>query len=343
MTVLTLLENLNEIEFLSPWLLIFLPFPWIIHRLVKPVTQKQSPLLAPQIMARVAQQMPASNIIEDSQQKTRIPLLFILLWVLLILAAMRPIWYLSPTPFQVSGKELILAVDLSGSMRKADMYLGGDDVNRLVAVKSVVSEFIEQRKGDRIGLIVFGTQAFLQSPLTYDLQTVKTLLTETEIGMAGNNTAIGDAIGLTLKHLQKSQSSGSLNAVLILLTDGSNTAGQVDPIQAAEMAKQLGLKIYTVGVGRVKDRSGLDIFIAGKSEMDIETLKRIADITQGEFFQANDTKQLSEIYQYINQLESTEHAVNNYRHRSELYVWPLGAAFILSLGLAFRQLKRLGA
>jgi Ca-activated chloride channel family protein len=340
MDVLNLLANLNEIEFLSPWMLAFLPLPWIIRRLIKPVAQQQNPLLAPQIMARVEAQMPESKMIEDSHAKARIPLLFILLWGLLILASMRPIWYLSPTPFNVSGKELMLAVDLSGSMRKADMYLGGDDVSRLVAVKSVVSKFIEQRQGDRIGLIVFGTQAFLQSPLTYDLQTVKTLLNETEIGMAGNNTAIGDAIGLTLKHLQKAQQA---HAVLILLTDGSNTAGQVDPIKAAEKAKELGLKIYTVGVGRVLDRTGLDIFLAGKSEMDVESLKRIAKITDGQFFQANDTQQLSEIYQYINQLESTEHAVNNYRLRSELYVWPLGAAFMLSLGLAFAQLRRLGA
>lgn len=343
MDLLTLLANLNQIEFLSAWMLAFLPLPWIIRRFIKPVAQQHNPLLAPQIMARVAEQIPQNKIIKDGRKKARIPLLFILLWSLLILAAMRPIWYLNPTPFEVSGKELMLAVDLSGSMRKEDMYLGGDDVNRLVAVKSVVSQFIEQRKGDRIGLIVFGTQAFLQSPLTFDLHTVKTLLNETEIGMAGNNTAIGDAIGLTLKHLEKTKKNQQTKAVLILLTDGSNTAGRVDPIKAAEKAKQLGLKIYTVGVGRIQDRTGLDIFLAGKSEMDIESLKRISKITNGQFFQANDTQQLSKIYQYINQLESSDHEVNNYRHRSELYVWPLGTAFILSLGLALLQLKRRGA
>ncbi|WP_019557784.1 VWA domain-containing protein [Thiomicrorhabdus arctica] len=342
MDILTLLANLTEIEFLSAWMLVFLPLPWIIRRFSKPVAQQQNPLLAPQIMARISENMPQNKLVAAHPQKARIPLLFILLWGLLILAAMRPIWYLNPTPFEVSGKELMLAVDLSGSMRKEDMYLNGHDVNRLVAVKSVVSSFIEQRKGDRIGLIVFGTQAFLQSPLTYDLHTVKTLLNETEIGMAGNNTAIGDAIGLTLKHLEKTQKNQHSKAVLILLTDGSNTAGQVDPIKAAEKAKQLGLKIYTVGVGRVQDRNGLDIFLAGKSEMDITSLKRISKITHGQFFQANDTQQLSKIYQYINQLESSDHEVNNYRHRSELYVWPLGAAFILSLGLALLHLKRRG-
>lgn len=346
MDVFTVLTNLNEIEFLSAWMLFLLPLPWIIRRLIRPVSKQQRPLLAPQIMARVAEQMTQTRLIEDSQKRTSIPPLFILLWLLLILAAMRPIWYLSPTPFEVSGKELMLAVDLSGSMRKADMYLNGEDVDRLVAVKSVVSQFIEQRKGDRIGLIVFGTQAFLQSPLTYDLKTVKTLLDETEIGMAGNNTAIGDAIGLTLKHLEKvkqsSQNQGT-KAVLVLMTDGANNAGQVDPLQAAQMANKLGLKIYTVAVGRVLDRTGLDLFLAGKSEVDTEALKQISAATGGESFQANDTKSLQQIYQHINQLESSEHEIHNYRHRSELYAWPLGAAFLLSLGLALFQLRQAGA
>jgi len=331
---------LTQIEFLWLWMIVLLPLPWIIRAIVKPVVQKQVPLIAPQIIRRIEHQIAQEALIEVNRKKKSIPALMILLWLLLILAAMRPVWFLSPTPFQVSGKEMMLAVDLSGSMQKEDMYLGGYDVNRLIAVKAVVSTFIEQRQGDRIGLVVFGTQAFLQSPLTYDLQTVKTLLNETAIGMAGNNTAIGDAIGLTLKHLQKSKQK---NAVLILLTDGSNTAGQVDPLKAAEKAKELGLKIYTIGVGRVEHRTGLDAFLAGKSDIDVESLKRIAAMTDGQFFQANDTQQLSEIYQHINQLESTEHEVFNYRNRSELYIWPLGFAFLISLFIAGLQLKRSGA
>ncbi|GKT11420.1 MAG: Ca-activated chloride channel homolog [Thiomicrorhabdus sp.] len=330
---------LDKIEYMSPWMIALLPLPWIVRRLFKSVAQKQVPLLAPQIVNRVEQQLSQTQFIEPNQNRSSIPPLFILLWLLLLIAATRPVWYLNPTPFQVSGKEIMLAVDLSGSMQKEDMYLGGDDVNRLVAVKAVVSTFIEQRKGDRMGLVVFGTQAFLQSPLTYDLQTVKTLLNETAISMAGNNTAIGDAIGLTLKHLQQAKQQ---NAVLILLTDGSNTAGKVEPIKAAEKAKELGLKIYTIAVGRVEHRTGLDLFLQGKSDIDVASLKRIAKMTDGQFFQANDTKQLSEIYQYINQLESSEHEVFNYRHRSELYIWPLGAAFMLSLILAFLQLRKQG-
>lgn len=336
-----LLETLGNLSFIWPWMIAFLPLPWIIRRIIKPVHKQHTPLLAPQIIARIEDQLPTENLIESNQSSKRIPLLAILLWVSLIIAATRPVLYLDTTPFQVSGKEIILAVDLSGSMQKADMYLNGDEVNRLVAVKSVVSEFINRRQGDRMGLIVFGTQAFLQSPLTYDLNTVNTLLDEAEIGMAGNNTAIGDAIGLTLKHLYETNSSH--NAVLILLTDGSNTAGNVNPLDAAAKAQQMGLKIYTVGVGRVKSRTGLDMFLTNKSDMDIDTLSKISDLTGGKFFLANDTEQLAQIYQHINELESVEHEIFSYRLRTEFYPWPLALALLLSLILAWSQLRKVGA
>ena len=336
-----LLETLSNLSFIWPWMIAFLPLPWIIHRIIKPVHKQHTPLLAPQIIARIEDQLPTENLIESNQPTKSIPILAILMWFSLIIAATRPVLYLDATPFQVSGKEMLLAVDLSGSMRKEDMYLAGDEVNRLVAVKSVVSEFITRRQGDRMGLIVFGTQAFLQSPLTYDLNTVNTLLNETEIGMAGNNTAIGDAIGLTLKHLYESKSTN--NAILILLTDGSNTAGNVNPLDAASKAQEMGLKIYTVGVGKIKSRNGLDRFMTNKSDMDIDTLTKISDLTGGQFFQANDTEQLGEIYQYINELESVEHEIFSYRLRTEFYVWPLGFAFLLSLLLAWSQLRKVGA
>jgi len=339
----TLLSNL---DFVWPWMLAFLPVPWLIHHLIKPVHKQHSPLLAPQIVSRVEHQLPTENLVETNQPKKGLAPLAVLMWFCLIVAAMRPVNYIDSTPFESSGKEMILAVDLSGSMQKEDMYLAGDEVNRLVAVKAVVSEFIERRKGDRMGLIVFGTQAFLQSPLTYDLNTVKSLLNEAEIGMAGNNTAIGDAIGLTLKHLsqtQKTTQSTAQSSVLILLTDGSNTAGTVEPMDAAAKAKEMGLKIYTVGVGRVTSRTGLDIFMTNKSDMDIDTLTKLSELTGGQFFQANDTQQLGQIYQHISQLESVEHEIFSYRLRTEYYTWPLGLAFILSLVLAWSQLRKLGA
>jgi len=339
-----LFHFLFNLSFIWPWMLALLPLPWLINRLIKPVHKQHSPLLAPQIVSRVAGDLPEENLLEANQTRSGIPILAILLWFALIAAATRPVLYLDSTPFQISGKEIILAVDLSGSMQKEDMYLEGDEVNRLVAVKSVVSEFINRRQGDRMGLVVFGTQAFLQSPLTYDLSTVKTLLNETEIGMAGKNTAIGDAIGLTLKHFKENKLDTEIrSAVLILLTDGSNTAGVVDPLEAAQKAQEMGLKIYTVGVGKVKSRVGLDRFLANKSDMDIDTLTKISEQTGGQFFQANDTEQLAQIYQHINQLESVEHEIFSYRLRSEFYYWPLGLAFLLSLLLAWQQLRKMGA
>ncbi|MBO1924828.1 VWA domain-containing protein [Thiomicrorhabdus sp. 6S3-12] len=327
---------LANFEFIWPWMFAILPLPWIIRILLRPVAQNQSTLFAPEIVARIGHSLPSENLIEPQHPKFRVPFAYALLWFLLVTATARPVWFLTPTPFQQSGKEMMLAVDLSGSMQKADMYLGGDNVNRLIAVKSVVANFIAQRQGDRMGLVVFGSQAFLQSPLTYDLNTVKTLLDESQIGMAGNNTAIGDAIGLTLKHLRKTKQT---DAVLILLTDGSNTSG-IDPIKAAEQAQKMQLKIYTVGVG--KERSGFNGLIPSKTDMDVTTLSKIADMTGGQFFRANDTEQLQQIYQYINQLESVQHEVFSYRLRSELYFWPLGAAMLLSLLLAWLHLRRLG-
>ncbi|MBD3755780.1 MAG: VWA domain-containing protein [Gammaproteobacteria bacterium] len=327
----------QNFEFLWPWLAAFLPLPWLVKLLFKPLPQNQKPLLAPQIVQRIAGAFAHAPTQHAASRKTRIPLVLTLIWLLFLLAAMRPVWYLSPTPFSASGKELMLAVDLSASMQKNDMQLGGRDVDRLTAVKAVVADFIRQRQGDRMGLILFGSQAFTQSPLTYDLNTVQTLLYEAEIGMAGNNTAIGDAIGLALK-----QSAHHPKLVLILLTDGTNTDG-VDPLEAAQQAKQQGLKIYTIGVGQTRAPHGLDAFLGNsKADMDIATLRRIAELTQGQFFLANDTAELQTIYAAINRLEASEHEVHSYRLRSELYVWPLGLAFALSLLLAGWRLYRVG-
>ncbi|GAB6035084.1 VWA domain-containing protein [Galenea microaerophila] len=325
-----------NLDFIWPWMMTFLPLPFIIRLILKPAPQTQVPLYAPHLVQQLMPVLKQSNLIQPEAHTHKMPWFALLLWLLVIVAAMRPIWYLSPTPFQQTGKNLILAVDLSGSMEKPDMRLGGHHVDRLTAVKSVVKQFIHQRQGDRMALVVFGTQAFIQSPLTYDLSTLARLLDETQIGMAGNHTAIGDAIGLTLKHL--AQLGGQQNrAVLILLTDGSNTAGVVSPLEAAEKAKQMGLKIYTIGVGQVS-HSALGGLIQASGEMDVKTLQKIAQITGGQFFLASDVQQLQKVYQLINQLEATPYQLNQYRLRTELYAWPLGLALLMSFGWAFWRL-----
>lgn len=328
------LAQLQHLDFIWPWMLAILPLPWIVRLVLRAQSQRVSPLLAPNIVARIETQMHHEPMFEAQPNRFRIPFGFVLLWALFIVAAMRPVWYLNETPFSVSGKEMMLAVDLSGSMRKEDMTLFGKNSHRLGAVKSVVADFIDKRQGDRMGLVVFGSQAFLQSPLTYDLNTVKNLLFESEIGMAGNNTAIGDAIGLTLKHLRQQQQT---HAVLILLTDGSNTGG-VNPLDAAKMAQQMGVKIYTIGVGQAASNP----FSLSRSDMDVTTLTEIANLTGGQFFRAGNTQELEQIYQQIDQLEAVEHKVFSYRLRSELYIWPLGSALLLSFWLAFQFIRRAG-
>lgn len=334
--------------FLWPWMIAFFPLPWLVRWLLKPAEQVQIPLLAPHLLQRVNRTLEGTTWLTPNANSGGIAWVWIALWTLLILAAMRPIWYLIPTPFQESGKDIILSVDLSGSMQKEDMRVNGDPVDRLVAVKSVVDSFILQRQGDRLGLVVFGTQAFLQSPLTYDLKTVQSLLHESQIGMAGNNTAIGDSIGLTLKHLRQvhakaeNRQEAFKKTVLILLTDGSNNAGAVSPLDAAEKAKEMGLKIYTIGIGQQLGK-GLDKFLnLSSDDMDLITLQKIADLTGGQFYHTGNTAELGAIYQTINQLESSEYQVNHYRLRTELFVWPLGLALLLSFALAWQRSRQGG-
>jgi Ca-activated chloride channel family protein len=173
-------------------------------------------------------------------------LLALVCWTLLVGAATRPQWVGEPISLPVSGRSLMLAVDLSGSMKEEDLQLSGNPTNRLNVVKNVLQEFITRRDGDRLGLILFGEQAYLQTPLTFDRKTVQQMLLESEIGLAGERTAIGNAIGLGVKRLQGLEES---ERVLILLTDGANTAGDISPEQAARLAEQAGVRIYTIGVG----------------------------------------------------------------------------------------------
>jgi Ca-activated chloride channel family protein len=254
-------------------------------------------------------------------------------WLLLVLAAARPERIGDELDVPVSGRNLMLAVDLSGSMDQKDFELGSRRVDRLTATKAVASDFISRREGDRIGLILFGERAYLQVPLTLDRETVKVLLLEAFIGLAGEKTAIGDAITLAVKRIHDQQVDAS-EQVLVLLTDGANTAGEIDPMKAAQLAQQVGLRIYTIGIGaeqmQVSSLIGGSRNINPSADLDEETLTGIAEMTGGRYFRAKDTAGLQDIYRLVDELEPVDEPEAGFRPVKSLYFWPLGGAFALA-------------
>jgi Ca-activated chloride channel family protein len=261
-------------------------------------------------------------------------LVAILAWLLLVLAAARPERIGDELEVPVAGRNLMLAVDLSGSMDQKDFELGNRRVDRLTATKAVASDFISRREGDRIGLILFGERAYLQVPLTLDRDTVKTLLLEAEIGLAGEKTAIGDAITLAVRRVHEAPAEAG-DQVLVLLTDGANTAGEVQPLKAAELAQQVGLRIYTIGIGA--DQMEVSSLLGGRrrinpsADLDEETLTKIAQQTGGRYFRATDTASLQDIYRLVDELEPVEEPESGFRPVKSYYFYPLGAAFVLIL------------
>lgn len=262
-----------------------------------------------------------------------------LVWLLLVLAATQPQWLGEPVALPVSGRDLMLAVDLSGSMELEDFILDGRPANRLQVVKAAASTFIERRVGDRLGLILFGSQAYLQTPLTFDRDTVATLLNEAVVKLAGERTAIGDAIGLALKRLR---AADARDRVLILLTDGVSNAGEVEPRQAAKLAAAEGLRIYTIGLGAKPMRQETFFgprIINPSADLDEGTLKDIAAITGGRYFRATDTASLESIYQELDRLEPAARDTEYFRPHQSLFIWPLGLALAISIILAASRLS----
>jgi Ca-activated chloride channel family protein len=261
-------------------------------------------------------------------------------WLLLVSAAARPVWLGPPIDLPVSGRDLLLAVDLSGSMSTQDFTLHGQQVDRLTAVKAIAGDFIRRRVGDRLGLILFGLHAYVQSPLTFDRKTVDTLLQEAVIGLAGKQTAIGDAIGLAVKELQRHPKG---NKVLILLTDGANDAGEVDPIAAAKLAAKEGLTIYTIGIGAdsvmVPSLFGMQQ-VNPSQDLDEGALRAIAKATGGRYFRARDTRELNKIYAVIDKLQPVDQDKQTFRPQLSLFYWPLALALVLATPLLWLQGRR---
>ena len=314
-----------SIEF-SWWPLFFiLPLPLLVIWLSPPKAQDSQVALYFPHVAQLSKSVASPN------KKTWPKLLLMwLAWILLVIAAARPMWFGEPVSIPSQGRDLMMAVDLSGSMQQKDMQINGRSVDRLDMVKSVMDDFVERRVGDRLGLILFADTAYLQTPLTFDRATVKQLLDETVIGLVGDSTAIGDAIGLAVKRFSEKERS---NRVLILLTDGRNTAGNISVEQALQLALANKVTIYTIGVGADEQlQSG--IFggtrrINPSLDLDENTLIKISRETGGEYFRARSGQELAQIYSLLDVLEPIDGNEQSLRPRAELFHMPL----LLSLAI----------
>jgi Ca-activated chloride channel family protein len=310
------------LQFDHPWLFLLLLVQPLVWWLSSPYKEQRDSLQIPylQRLANLTRQTPSKGAVVLRRPRALVFLLP-LWWVLIVTALARPIWLADPIEKTESTRDLMLLVDLSGSMETEDFKdPQGKRISRLDAVKMVLGDFIERRKSDRLGLIVFGNEPYLQVPFTRDHEVVRILLGQTKSKMAGPQTAIGDAIGLAIKHFESSKSE---HRVVVLLTDGNDTGSKVPPRKAAEIASQRGITVHTVAVG--------DPTAAGEGKMDIEALQAISKATKGSFSRADDRAQLDTIYRKLDQIEPEKIKTISYRPRYALFQWPVGAVVVTFL------------
>jgi Ca-activated chloride channel family protein len=315
-----------------PAAFMLLPLPWLLRWLL-PAAAVPSTALQVGFLPRLEQLK--SNVGPVHSDRRRWP--FIIIWLLLLIAASRPQWLGEPLPISISGRDMMLAVDLSGSMEYQDMQLDGEPVPRMAVVQRLVANFIEERQGDRLGLILFGSTAYVQAPLTHDLDSLNQWMDEAFVGLAGRETAIGDAIGLSIKRLAEEPAE---SRVLVLITDGANTAGQVNPLRAARFAASEGIRIFTIGVGA--DRSQPTQIATRDPSVDLDegTLVDVALATGGEYFRARNAQDIEDIYRRIDMLEPALRDSGPRRRARPLYPWALGLAMLLTLAFAANGVYR---
>ncbi len=310
-----------ELELAHPWALALLVLP-VLMRLLPAYKESRDSIRVPFFdkLVELSEQSPQTGAMVLQRDRAQ-QFLVGFMWLCLVLAAAKPQWVGPPIEQQKSGRDLMVAVDLSGSMETRDFSLpDGTGVDRLEAVKYVLEELADQRVSDRLGLIVFGNAPYLQSPFTDDHKVWAQLLAETGIGMAGQSTAFGDAIGLAIKLFRESDSD---NRVLIMLTDGNDTGSMVPPVDAAKVAASQGIRIYTIAIG--------DPASVGEEALDIDTLQRVSEVTGGRYFQALDQRQLADAYLAVSELEPQLYETISFRPRQSLHWVPVSAALSLYL------------
>ena len=314
---------MENIEFVWWGALFLLPLPLLVYKLLPAVKQRNA-IYLPNLPTQSSGKAPL-NLTSR--------LLAVLIWVTLVIATARPVWFGDPVTVHTEHRDLMLVVDLSYSMNQADMMHNGDYIDRLSAVKQVLSQFVANREGDRLGLVLFADHAYLQTPLTLDRQTISDQINQMVLRLIGDQTAIGDGIGLATKTFIDSDAP---QRVMILLSDGSNNSGVLDPIEAAEIAQQYGTTIYTVGVGagEMEVRQFFSTRTVNTAhDLDEETLKEIANMTGGEYFRARDSQELAKIYDTIDALEPINEAKQTWRPQQEWFGLPLAVSLFLSTAL----------
>lgn len=305
-----------------PWVLVLLLLPPIV-RYVLPVYRKSRVAVRVPFFRRMAElfeiEPTEGGVVRDRRWGDF--LFNALLWALIVCALARPQYLEDPITRVLPTRDILLIVDLSGSMETADFTnADGKTIDRLTAVKEVLDDFLTQRQGDRVGLVVFGNAPFVQVPFTQDLEACRLLLNETEPRMAGPRTAFGDAIGLGITLFEKSSVT---DRVIIALTDGNDTGSKVPPIEAAKIARDKGIVIHVVGVG--------DPEAAGEELLDEEVLETVASETGGNYYFAENRQKLEGIYTELDKIDTREVETQSYRPRIDLFYWPLAFFLVMSL------------
>ncbi len=309
-------------EFSYPWVLVLITLPFIINRLPWYYISKRSALrisFKEDIDAAGRSKSEVSGISSASLLQK---ILFIFIYLMVIIALAKPQYIGAPLSKEISQREVLVSIDLSGSMATKDFKdKNGTSIDRLEAVKMVLGDFFKARKGEKIGLILFGNAAFVQAPFTQDLTALEHLLSELNIGMAGPQTAMGDSIGLAVKMFQDSNVT---DRMLIVMSDGDDTGSKVPPLTAAKLAAKNDVSIFTIAMGDPKN--------AGEHPIDTETLKEIAKTTGGKFYYAWNSDELSDIYKQIDKLKPKEVKEITHRPKFDLFIYPIFVTLLLLLG-----------
>ena len=308
--------------FAHPWIFLLLPLPFLVRAILPPFRDSREAVRVPMfdVLVDSVGAEPSSGAVVRRRSRWQV-IMYVIAWVCVVAALARPQYLQPPIVREVASRDLLLTIDLSGSMETEDfLNAAGDKVDRLTAVKEVLDDFLTERAGDRVGMIVFGTGAFVQIPFTQDLEVCRELLDQTAVRMAGPKTAFGDSIGLAITLFERSELD---DKVIIALTDGNDTGSKVPPAEAAKIAADKEIVIYTIGVG--------DPESAGEEKLDQEALEQVADVTGGRYFFAADRDQLAEVYTELDRISQREVETVSHRPKVDLFHWPIAIGFLVGL------------